>query len=236
MEWPSLCICLLTYNRLEYAERTLRSALDNLHYSGELRVHIADDGSSEEYREQLKELAGGYAHVVGVGVSNSERRGYGANYNLAMQTIHTHSSIILPLEDDWQLLRPFDLDPLVLALGEATFGCIRLGYLSFTQPLQGRLVIANNLIWLLFDPSSDEPHVFAGHPRLETINWEKTVGPWPEGHDPNTTEFVVCHNVDARQGVVWPMSLLVAGGGLFVHIGAWEAGEGRVFPRVETTV
>lgn len=233
MDWPNLCVCLLTYNRLEFAIRTLRSALDNLHYSGELRVHIADDGSGEEYCEELRTLAGGYPNVVSTGISDSQRNGYGANYNLAMQTIHGHSQIVLPLEDDWQLLAPLDLDPLVLALGEGQFGCIRLGYLSLTQKLWGELIIANGIIWLLFDPMSHEPHVFAGHPRLETAGWEKEVGPWPEEYDPNTTEFVVCHRVEARRGVVWPISLLTSSGGLFAHIGTYEAGEGRVFPKKE---
>jgi len=222
-DWPNLCICLLTYNRLEYAQRTLRSALDSLHYSGELRVHIADDGTGEEYRQGLKELAGGYSHIASVGMSNSERRGYGANYNLAMQTVHSHSQIVLPLEDDWQLMRPFDLDPLVMALDEKKFGCIRLGYLGMTQPLYGEFVIANGIIWLLLDPESAEPHVFAGHPRLETVEWERTVGPWPEELDPNTTEFVVTHSVDARTGVVWPVALLTTNGGLFAHIGSERA-------------
>jgi len=223
MEWPNLCLLLLTYNRLEYAQRTLRSALDNLHYSGEVRVHIADDGTSEEYREQLKVLAGGYPNIVSVTMSNSEHRGYGANYNLAAQTVHSHSQIVLPLEDDWQLMRPLDLDPLVLALMEEKFGSIRLGYLGFTQGMWGELVIANGLIWLLFNPESYEPHIFAGHPRLETVAWERSVGEWPLDLFPGQTEFVVCHNVAARCGIVWPMQMLTTDGGLFVHIGTEPA-------------
>ncbi len=232
-DWPNLCILLLTYNRLEFATKTVRSVLENLHYSGQLRVHIADDGSDEEYRESLRTLVGGYSNVVGVGVSNSERRGYGANYNLAMQAVHSHSRIVLPLEDDWQLTAPFDLDPLVKALGEEYFGCIRLGYLGLTQSLSGEFILANGIIWLLLNPDSPEPHVFAGHPRLETVDWEKAVGPWPEDLDPNTTEFAVCHQPEAREGVVWPVSMLTTNGGLFAHIGSYEAGEGRVHPKEE---
>lgn len=220
MEWPRVCVLLLTYNRLDCAEKTLRSTLDNLVYSGPLCVHIADDGTGPEYREKLVQLAGGYAHIQGVGVTSSEQGGYGLNYNLATQIVHLHSSIVLPLEDDWELLRSLDLDPLVLALAENKFGCIRLGYIGITQPMRGELVAANGMLWLLFDPASEERHVFAGHPRLETVEWEKSVGPWPEQLDPNMTEFNVCAILGARCGVVWPICILPASGGLFVHIGA----------------
>jgi hypothetical protein len=218
-DFPNLCILLLTYNRLDCAEKTLRSALDNLTYSGPLCVHIADDGSGPGYREKLIQLAEGYAHIQGVGVTNSEQGGYGRNYNLATQVIHGHSSIVLPLEDDWELLRHLDLDHLVRALVEGKFGCIRLGYLGITQPLKGELVAANERLWLLLDPASEERHIFAGHPRLETIEWEKSVGPWPERLDPNMTEFNVCAIPGARSGVVWPICILHADGDLFVHIG-----------------
>src|SRR3989304_424094 len=132
-EWPKVCILLLTYNRQVYAERTLRSALDNIHYSGSLSVHIADDGTGPAYRQHLFELAGGYSQVRGVGVTDAGRGGYGRNFNLATQTIHLHSQIVLPLEDDWELIRLLDLDSLVLALNDPRVGCIRLGYLGLTN-------------------------------------------------------------------------------------------------------
>src|SRR5580765_205440 len=111
-----IAICLLTYARTEYAVRTLRSTLDNVRYSGQISVHIADDGSKPEHRSELYYLAGGYKSVQGVSVSNSERGGYGRNYNLATQAIHGACDYALMLEDDWVLLRPLELDVLVLAL------------------------------------------------------------------------------------------------------------------------
>lgn len=235
-DWPNLCICLLTYDRLEYAQRTLRAALDNLSYSGRVSVHIADDGTGEEYRQSLFELAGGYEQVAGVSISNSERGGYGRNYNLAMQTIHNHCSIILPLEDDWQLLRPLNLDSLVQALADDRIGCIRLGYLGFTREyMAGGMISTSGAIYFLISPEADEPHVFSGHPRLETVEWERAVGPWPEGLDPNETEFAVCHNTAARQGVVFPVDLIHPYGNLFAHIGAYEAGEHRRYPKETVT-
>lgn len=205
---------------MEYAERTLRSTLDNIRYDGPLSVFIADDGSPEPYSDYLKKIAGGYEYVVGVGSSNSGHAGYGANYNLAMQSVHQWAQYVLPLEDDWELLRPLDLTPLVRMLDEG-YGCIRLGYIGFTQSLRGDFVYStsDHSMYLLLDHTSPEPHVFAGHPRLETVAWEREVGPWPENRDPGDTEFMVAHRKAARRGVLWPLDLLPPRGNLFVHIG-----------------
>lgn len=218
-----LTICLLTYNRPEYAERTLRSTLDNVSYDGPLSVHIADDGTEDDnYIPRLKEIAGGYEFVRGVGSSNSLRGGYGANYNAAMQSVHQWSRYVLPLEDDWELRGHLDLTELARMLDQdEAFGCIRLGYIGFTQELRGQFVYheAMHKMYLLFDPTTPEPHVFAGHPRLETVEWERAVGPWPEGRDPGDTEFMVAHRKAARRGVLWPLDLVKPSGGLFCHIG-----------------
>ncbi len=216
---------LLTYDRLEYAERTLRSALENILYPGGLSVHIADDGSGEQYQNRLLMLAGGYVNVHGTSVSDAQRSGYGTSYNLGLQVVHNFADIILPLEDDWDLPRPLDLEPLVMALQEGKFGCIRLGYIGFTQPLRAEFVEAAGLKWLLLDPESAEPHVWAGHPRLETREWQRRLGPWPQGdYDPGTTEFMVAKRPESREGVVWPVDL-VPTTGCFAHFGTVQARE-----------
>lgn len=214
MNWPNLCILLLTVNRLSYAKTTLYSALENLHYSGIMSLHIADDGSPPGYLEELLKID------PDASVTNSERGGYGKNFNLALQVVHAKAEIILPLEDDWELMKPLYLDDLVEALLENQFGCIRMGYIGWTQELRGKLVSAANRHYLLFDPTSEEPHVWTGHPRLETRGWQRSVGPWPEGnYDPGTTEFMVAARPEARQGVVWPLDLVTPSGNLFAHIG-----------------
>lgn len=234
---PPLCILLLTYSpdidhpRSKYAEQTLISVLDNIQYEGEIRVHIADDGSPEEHREKLRQIAGGYAFVTASSSSNSERGGYGANYNIALQTIHSHSSIIMPIEDDWNLNRSLNLNELVDSLEAGSpynIGCIRLGYLGYTQELSGRLVKLMDKNFLLFDPNSAEPHVWAGHPRIETRDYQRRMMPWPEGIDPGTTEFVVAHRQEVRKGVVWPLDIVRGYGDLFSHIGAVQARSDQV--------
>lgn len=221
--YPKICLLLLTFERRDYAERTLRSALENIRWPEPLSVHIADDGSNQEHRNFLYELAMGYSNVQGVSVTNAERGGYGKSYNLALQVVHQFAEFILPLEDDWELRQVLDLEPLVAALEEDIFGCIRMGYLGSTQPLRGEICYAAMHTYLRLDPASPEPHVWAGHPRLETREWQRKVGPWPEGLDPGSTEFSVACRKEAREGVVWPLDLIKPSGDLWHHIGTIQA-------------
>lgn len=223
-----LYIMLLTYAdsldspRAKYAERTLRSVLDNLVYDGPISVHIADDGSPQEFRDLLVDIAGGYERVQGVTVTNAERRGYGASYNLATQVVHTWADVILPLEDDWELRQPLDVNGHVATLlSESPIRSIRLGYLGLTQDLIGTLGKENGTIYLLFDPDSPERHVNAGHPRLETLEYERSVGTWVEDVDPGMTEHLWCGRRAARTGVAWIVGSPLMG--YFVHIGTVQA-------------
>lgn len=213
---------LLTYARLDYARRTLSSVAQHLVTADQLWCHIADDGSSDEHRDNLLELA--KAHFGDrVSMTNSNRHGYGASYNAATQVVHGLADLILPLEDDWEMTRPFDIDLIAGVLRDGVFGCVRMGYVGATQELRGSFVSARGRWWLELHPDSPEPHVFAGHPRLEHIDWQRAVGPWPEGLEAGLTEFAVAHRPQARVSVAWPVDLIVPSGGLFAHIGTIQA-------------
>jgi len=211
-------IMLLTYDRLEYARRTLIGAARHLRAEEPFWLHIADDGSSQEYRDDLFDL--GHEHFGdNVSISNSDRSGYGASYNLGTQLLHSVSDLILPLEDDWELCTDLDLTPVASVLRSGLFGCVRLGYIGFTQELRATFVSSAGLLWLALDPDSPEPHVFAGGPRLETVEFERVVGPWPEGQPAGVTEFIVAHRPESRVGVAWPVDLIHPRGDAFLHIG-----------------
>jgi GT2 family glycosyltransferase len=218
----TLTIVLFTYSptvdgpRAGYALRTLRSVLDNLKTTATLKVHIADDGSAPGHVENLRALAGSYGQVLTVGSTNADRQGYGASYNLATQATHSGSDYILPLEDDWELPHPLYVDRYLDALDRGIFGCIRLGYLGVTQTLEAHVVKIDSYAYWLLHPDSAEPHLFAGHPRLETVGWQRQMGAWEEGLEPGPTEWSVAMRV--RDGIVWP-----ADGGHFAHIGTIQA-------------
>lgn len=216
-----VCVCLLTYNRLEYAKATIQALY--AHMKPAVHLHIADDGSSDAYRAELAAIGLKYAPTVTL--SDSKRGGYGRNVNLATQTTHQKADYILMIEDDWVLGDCLNLAEWVADL-DATpeIDCIRLGYLSWTQPMWGRLIAAPNYKYLMLDPNSPEPHVFAGHPRLERASYQREVGPWPEGLAPGATEFAIAHNRRARAGVAWPLGIDGREGyGLFSHIGTNRA-------------
>lgn len=238
-EEPSMniAVCLLTWapsldhGRHEYAKRTLEAAITGLN-PGRHRLlwHIADDGSVEGHVEALQEILRRHGQPAAT-VTNARRGGYGKSYNLATQTLHAGGiEAILCLEDDWQLQRPLELEPLVDALADPAIECIRLGYLGFeAHEVKGALVHAGRRTYFLFDPEGQERYVFAGHPRLELVSYQRRVGPWPEGLPAGQTEHEVAGRYPSRAGVAWPMDLGIAadpdwGPVLFAHIGAEAVG------------
>lgn len=210
-----VCLMLLTYKRTDYAVTTLESIRKNLQYEGPFSIHIADDGSDQSHRDAVLKIAKDFDCEVTI--TNSERRGYGANYNLATQVVHQRADYVLCVEDDWECIRPLVLMDYIPALKR--FGCVRLGYIGFTQEARGTLHYVNNSIWFRFYENSREPHVWAGHPRIETVEWQRSVGPWPELLEPGHTEYQVAIKPAARLGVVWPMQFIPPSGNLFAHIG-----------------
>lgn len=215
-----LCVVLLTYDRLEYAKKTLEAFYQ--HVTPKPHLHIADDGSGVNYQTALINFARAIG-APGISLSDSARGGYGRNVNLASQMTHQMADAVFMLEDDWELMRPLDLTELAGDLfSMPEVGCIRMGYLSFTQPMWGHLRHgASDRKYLLLDSNSPEPHVFAGHPRLERVAYQQAVGAWPEGLPPGETEFAVAHNRNARCGVAWPIGIDARQGyGMFAHIGS----------------
>lgn len=233
-KWPRVGVMLFTYNRMEHAVCTIVGLADNLRYSGPIALNIGDDGTPDpKYAHILAEaawLTGAFERVT---MTNSRQRGYGASYNASTNLMHDDCPILLPLEDDWVLTDWLDLDPLVRTLmrdprylGDLGWiGCIRLGYIGFTQELRGHLVETPAGLMLRFAPDSPEPHVAAGHPRLETRSWERRVGPWREGLAAGATEVEWCGRAPAREGVAWPLDVLRPSEHRFAHIGSESLGE-----------
>ena len=225
-----ITVALLTYApsvahpRAEYARKTLESTIQYLDPGDNtLHFHIADDGSDPQHVELLRKICQNAGYEPSV--TNSERGGYGKSYNLMMQAVHSSSDLIMPLEDDWELTRPLKLEYLAKALDEnPDIRSIRLGYLGITQPLLGTVAFRSGMTYLLLDPNSPEPHVFCGHPRIETVEYQRDVGAWPEGLRAGETEWEVTHRWSARTGVAWPLDIGLPAsqdwGAIYAHIGS----------------
>lgn len=217
-----LAIVLLTAktheDRAKYARATLGSVLARLKCdSCEMRLYIGDDGSGQEYQNELLRLASSY-NYDDVILIDSGRTGYGSNYNCIMRHVHEWADYILPIEDDWELRYEFDIDPIVRVLKDGVFDSVRMGYIGYTNTLYAKFVWCNELHWLELEPTlSHEPHVFSGHPRLETVAYQQRVGPWPEGLSPGETEWKIATTMpEARKRVAWPLTLMPD-----IRCGAW---------------
>lgn len=236
---PKVAVNFMTYSpdpehpRVMYARKCLLALLDKLEYpEGELIWHIADDGSFPGHVDALVDIC--RARGVEPTVSNTGHLGYGANMNHATQVIHDLCDIVMPIEEDWELVRVFNISGLVDVLmsppedNDNFIECIRLGYLGWSNKVTGWLAQKAHQTFFYFDPTSQETHVFAGHPRIETVAFEKRVGPWPEGLRPGYTEMEVCNRVASRHGVAWPMDAGINASqdyaNLFAHIGEVQGG------------
>lgn len=228
-------IVFLTYTpdmdhpRVAYARLCLTDLLKNLRPADDLHIHIADDGSPQEHRHSLQELA--YALGFEATVTNSERGGYGHSYNLASQVVHSLCDYVMPIEDDWRLLKPLDVRPLIQAIDESQglLRCIRLGYLGYSAALRGQLVSFADQSFLLFDHASEETYIWAGHPRLETVAFQRDLGAWPVGIGAGATETEVVHRAASRVGVAWPLDAGVNASqqwaSMFAHVGDVHVGD-----------
>lgn len=243
MSGERLAVCLLTAHRLEYAIATARALAQNIRHDGPLHWHIADDGDDDNYIGAICDMIRlQYGNTVHITASNAQGRGYGASYNLAMQTTHQVAEYHMPIEDDWVLQRPFDTAPIIKMLerkghqtreewqwavdAPADFEArsVRLGYLGFQWPVTMHLFKTDEHLWAALDPDSPDQNIQAGHPRLETVAYQRAVGPWPEGLDPGATELGWVQTPEARRGVVWPLTIVSLtgsiSGDLFAHCGA----------------
>lgn len=123
---PDITIVMTTYftneQRKEVAERTLASWNMNLGYDGQLRLHVADDGSTIKWKP-----AAFWKHGP-ITYSRQERHGVGASLNAGFKQAFKISPLILYAVDDWRLLEPIDITPWCRAIVEnENMGIIRLG-------------------------------------------------------------------------------------------------------------
>jgi len=242
MSGERLAVVLLTAHRVGYAVTTAFTTARNLRHDGPVHWHIADDGDDEGYIEDVKRgIREGAERNVPITVTNAEGRGYGASFNLASQVVHQVADYVLPLEDDWELLRELDTSTIMrmLACGghqdrrgwqwavpppdDFYAQSVRLGYLGYQWPIDAHLFKTDESLWMALDPASRDQNVAAGHPRIETVAYQRAVGPWDEGLNPGATELGWVQRPAARQGVVWPLTLVSLAnsvtGDLFAHIG-----------------
>lgn len=209
-----IVLILQTYQRTDYALRTIDAAQRLLGYDGELVWYVADDGSDEAHVARVLAACGPTCGW------HSARRGYGPNANAAWDAATQVSPLTFWLEDDWELAAPLDLTPYARLLAdEPAIGMVRLGYLNpgitgHTRAAGGRLYWA-----LHHEPIESWQCVFTGHPSLRHARYRAAYGDYEGGLTPGDTELAYAYRYRTHDGpwIVWPADYPTAG--LLHHIG-----------------
>lgn len=190
-------IILTTYQREELAQRTIESTIQNLKTSLPLQWILVDDGSGGGYLDRLINYTESLGGEV-VYTYNSQRKGVGHGMNTAIRTLEHRfgGTQFLMLEDDWELVQEFNLDPSIRLLSENDdIGMVRFGYLS--PGLQAQLFVRSDELWWDILPNGYQ-YRFTGHPSLRHIRFHQQYGFYPEGLAPGATELGMCGLVNAK--------------------------------------
>lgn len=202
-------IVLLTYNRTDYAVRTVEAVQKHLRYP-DLRWYVSDDGSPDEkhVKTVLKAVEKTKWPLLGY---HSEHMSYGSGANKGVVAAHAQGALTLMLEDDWELREDLDLWPYAALLMERLdIGMVRMGYLNIG--LMAHLEAHGDLpFWRLDDTESrnKSSYAFAGHPSLIHSRLFHFRGYYPEKWQPGETELKMAWQVSGSfaPNVVWPARL-----------------------------
>lgn len=211
-ERPRIAILFLTYIRTDYALRTIRGILDYLE-GCERRWYVADDGSSRKHHSAVMAALEG-EELIG---EHNERLGAGASWNRGLDACFHEFEILLYLEDDWELLRQFDISPYIALLQEVNkVGMVRLGYIPTGLDCHTEGYFGNHYLRI----EKTTPYQFSGNPALRHRRFHTAYGLYPLNHNPGDTEVVYDELVRRNKRgpeIWWPIDL--GGWGIFQHIG-----------------
>jgi len=209
-----ITVILQTYRRTEYALATIEAARELLHYEGDLRWYVADDGSPAAHWDAIRNALGGSIE------GHTMRQGYGGNANTAWN--EADSALTFWLEDDFMLREPLDLTPHAYALMDCPeLGMIRLGYIHHERLEPARFFAGRRYHTLPRYWPDTSFYTFTGHPSLRHRRYRTAYGDYPEGLAPGETELAYAFQYQgATDGplIVWPEDYPTAG--LFAHIGS----------------
>lgn len=221
---PRLSICMVTYRRTEQAVRTLQSLLAHLGYPKELRsFYIGDDGSPKEHVDALlKVLEGenmlGY-HNERVRLPGHENTYHaGPGWNRTMGIGYQNSDYVLWMEDDWELIRDFDIIPYVILLAERQeVGMVRLSNLAVGNTL--KIVSHNGIHYLEY--LRGQQYAYSGNPHLRHARFTVACGWFCETCSPGEMELDYDYRFQTTENppAIWRPAD-IPGWGIFGHIGA----------------
>lgn len=214
---PPVVVILQTYQRTEYALKTIKAARERLLYP-DLLWYVADDGSDQKHFDTVMKALKGET-IVG---SHNEKMGYGATANRAFRAADALTTITLWLEDDWETRQPFPLENHVrLLLDDDNVGMVRLAQIPID--LEGITCGFGGEIYLRLYKTRQ--YYFSGNPSLRHRRFFAAYNLYPEGLEPGATELAMDKQVQEQNGPDILIPVDVGSWGAFGHIGAVKSYE-----------
>lgn len=196
---PTVGILLLTYERTEYAKRTVASVFNHLKYDGEIVWYVADDGSSATHFDEIcAYICEHGGSLVSSHQTKADNRGYGVNANTAWKWLHQNNiDITFWLEDDWEMVRDFDITPHVNTINDGHAGMIRTAFIPLWASMKTTYHSEQYYLELL----KDALYAYSGNPHLKHHDFALSYGFMPEDRNPGETEIAYDHIVRHTEGL-----------------------------------
>lgn len=218
-----ITVLLITYDRPREIRCTIDALRVHLHYSGALRWHIADDSSPADY---IPQLVRDYPDL-GLIATTTQRQGWGANVNRALQHPQMTDLIFL-CEDDYVAKRDIDLDFGAALLMGSDLGVVRYdgiaGHVGLNLWLKEYDTALGRLNCLKVDQRhSTHLNVYSNRPHLRHRRFHDTFGLYKENLPLGKTEEEYAHRILDKNGpgiAILPDGIPTA----FDHIGVSRQG------------
>ena len=134
LKLPVLPVVFLTHNRTAVACHCLDAMCKNLKYSGAIKWIICDDRSDPGHIEAMENvLRDNGIDNYAVKCTNDNSWGLGASMNNGLKEAFSISEIVLTTEDDFLLIRDFNITEFVQIILENNVAGIRFGNLLTTN-------------------------------------------------------------------------------------------------------
>lgn len=236
--YPTLTVVFLTHNRTSVATHCLSALCRNLKYGGRIHFCICDDRSEPGHVEALEKA------VLDAGMSDyavkrttAESWGLGASMNNGLSEAFSLSPLALTTEDDFLLVKPFDVTPHVQVVMENDVAGIRLAHVNVSKGKSGTTCTSvtrsdRDGYWQVSGgnkPSLGEHYTFNNQVMLRHRRIYDLLGKYRENVRAETMETDMCrrYSISCDDGrgdkykVLYPVTLPLdtLENGLFEHVG-----------------
>jgi len=225
MDWPTVSILIVTWNRPKEIRRTLSGLLHNIRYPmDKLHWHLSDDQSPGTY---LTDIVSEFPKLQFTSTV-TERKGWGANVNKGITfCLDKGHDFIFLCEDDYVATRPIRLRAgVAVLLGEKEIGVIRYDGIeghALDLELREAQTPIGKVPWLRILKGSPFLNVYSNRPHLMHRRFHDRYGLYPEGQRLAITETRFAQRVKRTAGP--DIAVLKDGiGKAFDHIGKSRQG------------